>query len=356
MQHPSTGELWSWRLDGLKVTQELRLTTATRWRAMSLALQMNIIAAGDPLPTPAPAPLGPFGAVTNRLVQIRSSLSSMCLALPKGQWKDGARLQQEVCQRTSPEQMFWLTTAGTIVSALGRVIEVGGGSMVNGAFVNMGSDVGRENQHWRFATTGPSFFRNGGDEYAIVNEQSGKVLEIGGLSTNAGAPIQQWEWLGGSNQRWLLQTATAAFAYGSTTGLFRVSAQHSSSCLSLAGATLQIGTQLRQWSCNGTPAQTFWFVQGADGHRIITSTGQVLDVRAASRQNGAPIIQWEWLNDDNQRWLLLPLGQDIYAIQSKFSGQVMDVAAESRDNGVPIVQWPFERARNQMWMLERVNP
>jgi hypothetical protein len=37
-----------------------------------------------------------------------------------------------------------------------------------------------------------------------IKEHSGKVLDVDGVSTANGADIQQYDWLGGDNQRWKL--------------------------------------------------------------------------------------------------------------------------------------------------------
>jgi Ricin-type beta-trefoil lectin domain-like/Matrixin/Putative peptidoglycan binding domain len=79
---------------------------------------------------------------------------------------------------------------------------------------------------------------------------SGLVLDVAGVSTANGAQIQQWEWVGGNNQRFRLEDLGS--------GEYRLVAQHS---------------------------------------------GKVLDVYAFSQANGAPIVQWEWVGGDNQRFL-----------------------------------------------------
>ena len=56
--------------------------------------------------------------------------------------------------------------------------------------------VGGDNQRWRLSPLGDGYFR-------VTAKHSGKVLDVRGVSTANGAQIQQWDYLGGDNQRWL---------------------------------------------------------------------------------------------------------------------------------------------------------
>jgi hypothetical protein len=357
MQNPRSGEVSIVALRGRTIAGTTRITNPTRWRAMSLALGMNISTTGDAWPTavtvpqqPPPIDLSsrPSAVVGNNLVKLMALHSSKCLAVARSDFSNGARLEQATCS-DAPGQRFWLTKAGTIVSALGRVVEVGGGSMSDGAPVNMWTDAGGANQRWRFVFLG---YNN----YAVINSQSSKVLDVGFASKVDGAPIQQSAYVGGEHQQWVLLPAEGAPPAAASSGLFRVVAQHSGKCLDLPGKTLVMGTQLQQWDCNGTSAQTFWFVPQNGVHRIVTATGQVLDVSGASNADGAPVLQWEWNNGDNQRWLVLLLPGNLWGIMSKASGKVVDVSGVSLANGAPILQWTFVNGANQKWRLERVLP
>jgi hypothetical protein len=74
-------------------------------------------------------------------------------------------------------------------------------------------------------------------------------------------------------------------------------------------------------------------------------------VKDASKDNGAPIVQWDWWGGDNQKWRLEHVGGGIARIVSVHSGKVLDVKDASRDNGAPIVQWDWWGGDNQKWQL-----
>ena len=91
----------------------------------------------------------------------------------------------------------------------GLVLDVTGGSssaaFQNGAPIQQWSWTGGANQQWQIVPTGDGFNE-------ILNFQSGKVLDVTGVSTVAGATLQQWDWLGGDNQKWQVLDVSASGA------------------------------------------------------------------------------------------------------------------------------------------------
>lgn len=108
--------------------------------------------------------------------------------------------------------------------------------------------LGTANQLWDLTPVG--------SHYAIVNVNSGKVLDLINTSTTNGATIQQWDWLQGLNQQWDLVP-----------------------------------------------------VAGRESRFSIVSamSGKVLAVTHYSTANGGAIQQWEWVGGTNQQWLIVPV-------------------------------------------------
>ncbi|MGK5530646.1 RICIN domain-containing protein [Streptomyces sp. URMC 129] len=132
----------------------------------------------------------------------------------------------------------------------------------------------------------------------LFARHSGKVLDVSGLSTDNGAPVIQWDWWGGDNQRWFLE------AIGD--GYVRAVARHS---------------------------------------------GKVLDVSGLSTDDGAPLVQWDWWGGDNQRFRPEPVGTGFFRLVAKHSGKVVDVSDLSKDNGAQLIQWDWWGGDNQLWRL-----
>ena len=87
-----------------------------------------------------------------------------------------------------------------------------------------------------------------------VAVHSGQVLDVSGVSHDPGAPVIQWPWNGGPNQRWRVEDVNGPG--------WRITAVHS---------------------------------------------GHALDVSGISHDRGAPVIQWPWNGGPNQRWERGPL-------------------------------------------------
>jgi hypothetical protein len=85
--------------------------------------------------------------------------------------------------------------------------------------------------------------------------------------------------------------------------------------------------------------QIFKFERQSDDSYVITSkhSNKVLEVRSGSMQAGAPIQQWEWADNYNQRWYIVEYGSGTYRIISTYSGMCIDVPNDS-PKSVGIVQ------------------
>ncbi len=76
-----------------------------------------------------------------------------------------------------------------------RVLDVRDWSTDNGAPIQQWDWHGGNNQRFWIDDVG-------GDLFALRSVHSGKVLDVSGWSADNGAPIQQWDMHGGNNQLW----------------------------------------------------------------------------------------------------------------------------------------------------------
>ena len=137
--------------------------------------------------------------------------------------------------------------------------------------------------------------------YDVRAKNSGKVLDVAGISLFNGAVVQQWDYWGGDNQKWLISSVG--------NGYYKILAKHS---------------------------------------------GKSLDVTGISPYNGAVIEQWDYWGGDNQLWELTPVENGYYRITSKHSGKVLDVTGISPYAGAVIQQWDYWGGDNQKWRLEKL--
>ncbi|WP_406447989.1 RICIN domain-containing protein [Streptomyces sp. NBC_00876] len=133
----------------------------------------------------------------------------------------------------------------------------------------------------------------------VVNSASGKVLDVADESTGNGAPVIQWPWTGGANQKWRLLP--------DYDGSFRLSNLNS---------------------------------------------GKVLDNPAASTTHGQPLDQWTDTDAPNQWWKLVPAGTaGHYHLVNVSSGLYAAVENGSTGDGARIVQLPADGSAGQDWTI-----
>ena len=140
-------------------------------------------------------------------VNIISKNSGKCLDVTGGPaaTADGVPLQQWTCLGgTNQEFALSAVSGGYKITARnsGLQLDVRGGpaAVVNGVLVQQWAYWGGSNQIW-------SVSGNADGTYSILPTNSGKCLDVQGISTADGAAIQQWSCWGGENQKWTFSPA-----------------------------------------------------------------------------------------------------------------------------------------------------
>lgn len=136
---------------------------------------------------------------------------------------------------------------------------------------------------------------------SVISKNSGKCLDIPGLSTAAGAGTQQWTCWGGANQQFLLSAVQ---------GGYKITAKNSSLQMDVAGGPSAIanGVRVIQWPYWGGSNEIWQVTPTADGYFSIVAlnSGKCLDVAGMSTTDGAIVQQWSCSGGDNQKWQLTP--------------------------------------------------
>jgi glucosylceramidase len=120
-----------------------------------------------------------------------------------------------------------------------KCLDVEGAALGNGAAVNQWDCHGGQNQQWLFTPVGDGF-------YKITARHSGKALTVyGGIySTNDGIVVQQFEYNGLYNQMWSVNDLGG--------GYYEIKARHSGRSLDVRWAWLHNGAPVQQyWFANG---------------------------------------------------------------------------------------------------------
>lgn len=136
----------------------------------------------------------------------------------------------------------------------GKCMAVAAGSLNNGESIQQSScDPMATEQQWQLVYIGSSY-------YKIVNRNSGKLLDVSGISTADGANLHQWDDLSGANQHWqpVLQSD----------GAYQLVAKHSNKCADVYGGPTDEGALLKQHGCHSGANQRFNLVPVPQTHVI----------------------------------------------------------------------------------------
>ena len=116
---------------------------------------------------------------------------------------NGGRAQQWTCHGGVNQQWQLIPRADgsyKIVSGTGKVLEIdAAGGIHNGAQVRQWQDSGSDLQQWHIVALGNGY-------YKILGRRYGKALDINGAGD--GGRAQQWDYMGGYNQQWLIKGAS----------------------------------------------------------------------------------------------------------------------------------------------------
>jgi hypothetical protein len=148
-------------------------------------------------------------------------------------------------------------------------------------------------------------------KYILVNRNSGKVMEVTGGSTTAGAYVRQANNTGATYQQWNVTPVDARI--GGDFSYFTIKAVNSGKALDVYNWSLDNGGNIAIWDDTKGANQQWYLEYAEDGWFYIRSrhSALCLDVLNASTANGANIVQWEKNGKINQQWRLIPAGTPV---------------------------------------------
>jgi beta-glucanase (GH16 family) len=188
----------------------------------------------------------------------------------------------------------------------------------------------------------------GAGYFNVVNQYTGKCLDVAGGSTADGVKIQQWACNGATSEQWSL-VATG-------NGAYQLVSRVSGKCADLAGWSSADGAFVNQWGCGANQANQQWRLETvADGWVRLASvhSGKYVSIVNGSTADGAQIHVWPWLGNADQKWRLAPVGA--VTLVSKNSSKCVDVASSGTADGVNIQQWTCNGTNAQKWTFQHVD-
>lgn len=144
-------------------------------------------------------------------------------------------------------------------------------------------------------------------KYILVNRNSGKVIEVAGGSSTAGALVQQNTNAGVTYQQWNVIPVDSRV--GGDFSYFTLTAVHSGKALDILNWSLENGGTIDAYDDSKASIQQWYFDYAGDGWFYIRSryTAKCLDVYNASTADAASIVQWDKNGGTSQQWRLLPV-------------------------------------------------
>lgn len=142
--------------------------------------------------------------------------------------------------------------------------------------------------------------------FMLKNVGSGLFMDVSGGVAASGTNVQQW----GANvamrsNSWHFKSAGDGYYY-----IYSLLDNGKSYLLDLNGGKAVNGTNISIYSENLSTAQCFKFAQNADGsYTIFTKASDdksTVEVKNASKENGANVQEWELNGNDCQKWNLIP--------------------------------------------------
>ncbi|MEO8253155.1 MAG: RICIN domain-containing protein [Flavobacterium sp.] len=148
-------------------------------------------------------------------------------------------------------------------------------------------------------------------QYVLVNRNSGKVMEVAGGSTAAGANVQQGTYNGSNYQKW--NVAPVSSRIGGDFSYFSIKSVNSGKPLDDNNFSLDNGSNIMQWDDSNSANQQRYLEYASNGWFYIRSrhSAKCLDVLDASTADGGNVVQWEKNNQTNQQWRFIPVGAAI---------------------------------------------
>lgn len=193
----------------------------------------------------------------------------------------------------------------------------------------------------------------------IACKNSGKVLDVAGASKSSGTNVQQYTPNGTAAQKWrVVDNGDGTFTLESALGEGFV--------LDIAGAQDANGANVQIWSSNGSDAQRFVFVSAnpnteggesiAEGLYFLRNakSSKMADISAASLENGAKAQLYDENKTLAQMVQLVDSGDGFYTVRFVHSGMVLDSDNGNLLPGFRVQQWEGYGIPNQQWAFRNL--
>lgn len=129
--------------------------------------------------------------------------------------------------------------------------------------------------------------------------------------------------------------------------------ENSGKYLEIKSALTSAGAEAGQWGVTGNWCQKWTFENAPDGYYRIKNMNSnlYLDIQNHSTADGAKAIQSSYAENDSQLWALEECGNGYFNIINKNSGKYLEVVSNSTADGAAIGQWGSTGYGCQEWTI-----
>lgn len=82
----------------------------------------------------------------------------------------------------------------------------------------------------------------------------------------------------------------------------------------------------------------------------VKDTGKFLAIAGANKSNGAWLVQWDNEYKTHFSFILTHLGNNVYTLKSKYTGKYLSTEGNA-DPGAKLIQWDWLNQDNQKWYI-----
>lgn len=152
--------------------------------------------------------------------------------------------------------------------------------------------------------------------------------------------------------------AGTAHAQEGWEGEFTITSSWNSLAVDVPEGRSDEGLAIIQWGLHGRDAQK-WRVEAVDAPRgwykiVNVYTGKVLDIRNASKEDRAILVQSRRSSAKSQDWRIDKQSDGSYKILSRWSGKAIDIPFGDKEQGTTLELCEDNDQANQRWVFRRV--